>query len=428
MIKIFITQNPVYHNKVKWVLLIISQYTKIPYEFILEKAQSNISIGTSIENDIQIDIPFFQKIENGQTHWKQILPDGPIYKNESGETCILETIFYLVNCVQELNIDTAETDQWGRFKYTASLQYHYGIVEQNFVADLIDQLIERFPILTDGKGKPSHVSQVFLSHDIDLVHSGWKIESYLAAKKFDWKTLLKVIRDIVLRKPFYNNIDQVIELDKKYDFTSCFYWLAAYGKDTNGIMNADYSIDDLIKMSSQVAAQGFTNGIHKSSFPTTFCEEMNKFSSIIEHNRYHFLKFQTHKAWRMIEASGLKTDASLGFAEHIGFRNSYGLPFVPFDMENDRPFNFLEIPLHVMDVTLFQYMSLNEKETYNRLKSFRLKNKDNCVISILWHNNALAEYTLYESFQTYKYLLFVLEQEKIEYKLPIDLMNEYLPK
>ncbi|MBK6668110.1 MAG: hypothetical protein IPG48_18750 [Saprospiraceae bacterium] len=129
------------------------------------------------------------------------------------------------------------------------------------------------------------------------------------------------------------------------------------------------------------------------SFPTTFSEEMSKFPSEVAHNRYHFLKFETHKAWKEIESAGLKTDGSLGFAEHIGFRNSYGLPFVPYDMENDRPYTFLEIPLHVMDGTLTQYMGLESEEAFIRIKKFLKQNEHNSILSILWHNNEFTEYT-----------------------------------
>ncbi|MBK9744214.1 MAG: hypothetical protein IPO94_15250 [Saprospiraceae bacterium] len=202
-----------------------------------------------------------------------------------------------------------------------------------------------------------------------------------------------MVKDFALGKPFYNNIDQIIELDKKYGFTSIFYWLPMRGKDANGIMNADYGIAKLVKMCAKTDANGCVNGIHKSSFPTTFSEEMSKFPSEVAHNRYHFLKFETHKAWKEIVSAGLKTDGSLGFAEHIGFRNSYGLPFVPYDMENDRPYTFLEIPLHVMDGTLTQYMGLESEEAFIRIKKFLKQNEHNSILSILWHNNEFTEYT-----------------------------------
>ncbi len=403
MPSIFIEDNPLYHNKVKWVMQIISQYAHTTYEYVLDKNQSNISVGSSTAYDIKIDDSFFEKLKNERTKWKEILPDGPIYKNECGEESLLETIFYLVNCIQEMNPDPEDIDHYGRFKYSASLQFHYGIIEENFVGHLIDQLILQFPILSLDGNLPQVKSKFYISHDIDILLSGWKIEGYLALKQFKWGLLLKVIWDTIRRKPFYNNIDQVIELDKKNGITPCFYWLASHGKDPNGIMNADYTIEDLNIQCQKVKSHGFESGIHKSSFETTFHQEIAHFPFKVEHNRYHFLKFQTHSAWKEIEAAGLKTDASLGFAEHIGFRNSYGLPFVPFDVENDRPYSFVEIPLHVMDVTLMQYMGLNAETADKRLRMFTEKNKNQCILSVLWHNNSFSNYqkdlnTLFEGY------------------------------
>jgi hypothetical protein len=392
---------------------LMADYAQVKYLYDNESTDAAISIGAGKEFEIQVDPLFFKKITQEDHHWKKILPTTPIYTDDNGRKCFLETIFYLVNCIQEINPQKTDLDHWGRYKYTASLQHHYGIIEQNYVATLMDTLIEKYPSLAAGKGKPINASRAILSHDIDLLLTGWKVEAYLSWTRRDWKTLAKVVKDFALGKPFYNNIDQIIELDKKYGFTSIFYWLPMRGKDANGIMNADYGTDKLVKVCAKTEASGCVNGIHKSSFPTTFSEEMSKFPSEVAHNRYHFLKFETHKAWKEIESAGLKTDASLGFAEHIGFRNSYGLPFVPYDMENDRSYTFLEIPLHVMDVTLSQYLRLQPSAAIEKVESFIKNNSQNCILSFLWHNNVMNSYENKASQATYEKLLTYLSSKKI---------------
>jgi hypothetical protein len=405
MVKVFIQHDPLFFNKVKWVMNIIGQYARVTYHYVDQVVKSDISIGSEEIYDLKIDSNFFKRLEKGDTRWRSILPNGPLYQDENGNDCPIETIFYLVNCIQELNLEPSDLDQYGRFKYSASLQKHFGIVGQNFVGQLIDQLIDRFPVLNNGKGKPKFKSQFYLSHDIDILHSGWKIEAYLAAKKLDFKLFTRVLLDKLNGKPFYNNIEEIIQLESSNGIKSCYYFLPAKGKDKNGIMNADYSISDLNNLCKLVQKNGNEFGLHKSSFESSFSEEMSRFTHNVAHNRFHYLKFQTHKAWKEIEAAGLKTDASLGFAEHIGFRNSYGLPFVPFDMENDRPFSFVEIPLHVMDVTLNQYLKLNKTEAFHKIKDFISKNKQNSVIAFLWHNNELTDFINIESKNIYLELL-----------------------
>ena len=58
--------------------------------------------------------------------------------------------------------------------------------------------------------------------------------------------------------------------------------------------------------------------------------------------------------YREVEEAGLKLDTSLGFTEQWGFRNSYGLPFMPYDQERERVLKIVEAPLHVMDRTFYR--------------------------------------------------------------------------
>ena len=71
----------------------------------------------------------------------------------------------------------------------------------------------------------------------------------------------------------------------------------------------------------------------------------------------------------------LKVDCSLGFAETPGFRNSYGQPFLPYNLSEDRPYRFVEVPLNIMDGTFQRYMKVPVKETATRVIDFFEKNK-----------------------------------------------------
>jgi hypothetical protein len=56
-----------------------------------------------------------------------------------------------------------------------------------------------------------------------------------------------------------------------------------------------------------------------------------------------------------------------------------------------------------MDVTLIQYMGLNAETADKRLRMFTEKNKNQCILSVLWHNNSFSNYqkdlnTLFERY------------------------------
>ena len=70
-------------------------------------------------------------------------------------------------------------------------------------------------------------------------------------------------------------------------------------------------------------------------------------------SRQHWLRFDSHdKLFDAIERVGLLFDSSLGFSEAAGFRNGASFAFPPYDFAKERPCNFLEIPLVLMDGNL----------------------------------------------------------------------------
>lgn len=420
--KIYIEPNSLFYNKVKWVMTLVSQYAGLNYNFIHDKINADLRIGFSDVCEIRVDPIFFDKINQGHTSWREVLPDGPVYINRHGVPGWIETIFYYVNCIQELNLQSEDEDHWGRFRYDRSVQFQYGIIEKNLIGEIIEkELLSIFPVLGDINKAAKKDHRFFLSHDIDLIYSGWKVEGYLSVKNKNIPLLIRVLKDIILKKHFYNNIADILKKEKQHNITSFFYWIVNYGKDNHGILNADYTMEDVIQNSSLC----LYNGLHKSTFESSFKEEAKVAPFEVHHNRYHFLKFQTHKAWKAIEAAGLKTDASLGFAEHIGFRNSYGLPFTPFDMENDRPYGFVEIPLNVMDGTITQYMGIRQEDALNCIQNFIDDQSVPVLISILWHNNELTDYFYRGMNRVYWQIAEVIKKRGGRLIMPDEIFNQY---
>lgn len=121
-------------------------------------------------------------------------------------------------------------------------------------------------------------------------------------------------------------------------------------------MNADYSFKSkkLQRYYSIVKTGGFESGLHKSLRPDSINDELELMEKGIDSNRFHFLNFTLPEGYNQIERSEIKIDLSLGFTEEYGFRNNYGLPFIPYNLKEDRPFSFLEVPMHIMDRTFFR--------------------------------------------------------------------------
>jgi len=89
-----------------------------------------------------------------------------------------------------------------------------------------------------------------------------------------------------------------------------------------------------------------------------------------------------------ISRAGLLCDSTLGFSEQIGFRNGASFAFPPYDFENARPHQFLEIPLVLMDKGLHaasRSLRKNPQELADKVLAESRKYGWGGV-AVLWHD------------------------------------------
>ena len=80
----------------------------------------------------------------------------------------------------------------------------------------------------------------------------------------------------------------------------------------------------------------------------------------------------------------------MGFADREGFRCGTSHPFRPFDVEQDREIDVLEVPLIAMDATLRHYRKLTPEATRTRLLELAgACRRVGGTFTLLWHNSSL---------------------------------------
>ena len=235
---------------------------------------------------------------------------------------------------------------------------------------------------------------------------------------------MTLIFNEILRKPHWRNIDKIIKINSEYDIRSTFFWLVNKGLGESKIKNADYSIRKEQKLLNLTERHGFVNGLHKSSTQQNFNDEIQKGNLSTTFNRYHFLKFLPHKDWHKISDSVITFDASLGFAERYGFRNSYGKAFQPYNLSENKPYNFVEAPLIFMDGTFHKYMLINPEKTGDTIIDFFEQNKKNCLFSLLWHNTYFTQYKYSPFLKEYKKILFYIYENNIGCLTPQEIIDK----
>ena len=408
--KIYIEPNKNFSAPLNYIIQLIKHHKNLALTIIPNRDSADLIISNNEEASYPIAFHFYDDLEKGIYNHSSYFKEDCLIRTGNNEIDYLSTIFYMINAVQEY--ESKEVDKFERFPFEKSYQFRFDNIEENLVETYIAKFCQQI-----GIHKSENVrSRIFISHDIDAVYGSLKHDSFWALKKGRIDLMFKIMLENVIQKPHWLNIDKIINITSEYDFQSTFFWIATQGKDHLNIHNSDYDINDpkiqaAIKLSSQ---KGFDNGIHKSTLNYNFKEEMEMLPMNIQANRYHFLKFKLPQAWQAIEEAGLSIDASLGFAARMGFRNSYGLPFQPYNFETKKAFNFIELPLQIMDGSLSVYMKLPKEKIADRIINFIEKNNTNCVLSLLWHNTEFTDYQFNGYLEIYKKILLYFHENNFK--------------
>lgn len=418
---IYIRQGEVYSKPIEYLFNLLGKNKSKEFIFCKEKSDGEIIADHEHANSIPISAEFYKNVLIKRIFdWKFHFKIQPLIQSSDGRTDHLATAFYMLNCFQEYNLTSDKSDNIGRFKYVFSYQNKFGCVEENLVQKHFDSFCRETLPLAHLATK-NKKTKVFLSHDIDTIYGSFIEDGFWAIKHGRLDIILKLISEAVMLKPGWINMDKIVKIHSEYELKSTFFWLVNKGKGVDNIKNADYSAKKIKHIISKIES----NGLHKSCSKDSFNEELAKLPVPTKLNRYHFLRFQVPMAWNDIEKSDIKFDASLGFAERYGFRNNYGTPFRPYNINESKPYNFIEVPLNLMDGTFHRSMKIPKKKTAELIIQFFEKNKENCILSLLWHNTYFTNYKYNGYLDEYKKILSYFYEVKLPSITPKEILDEY---
>jgi len=401
-------------QEIEFLLKTWAKNTNTSIEFVTND-QHAVTVGRDASAILTLSKNFASTTLNNNS-----LNSHSFLEDNAGKADFLATAFYMLNSCQEYNDNNP--DELGRFRFKSSYQFQFNNASQNIVQQCFDEISKVCNVPPRNEK-----TRFFLTHDIDSVNGAIIEDGFNVLKKGRIDLFLKMLFHVAIQKPDWLNMDKIMALESEYDCKSVFYWLVNQGRINKREANADYAFSSTaIQEAFQlVEANGFENGIHKSISPETLTDETQKFGKLPVGNRYHYLKFNLPDMYNRVEQAKLKLDASLGFAEAPGFRNSYGLPFNPFNMEKQEAFSFVEVPLHVMDRTFFQYKRCNVQDAEKEIIDFFEKNRKNCVLSVLWHNNFFTDYKFKGYLDLYKKILGYIKENDFKTITQEEIIHHY---
>lgn len=239
---------------------------------------------------------------------------------------------------------------------------------------------------------------ICLTHDIDTVYKpfhskGFEILS--ALKNGDFTRAGHIVPQLRSKKYPEWNFNEITALEESYGARSSFYFLAL----EEGDRDYAYEIEDLEQEMCTLLDGGWEIGLHGGCEAYRDLEQLQRekrrleriLNQTVSGYRNHFLKFRVPDTWELLERAGFRYDTTLGYPDCVGFRNGMCHPFRPFNINTNREMEIVEIPLAIMDQTMFFYMQLNMEQAWTQTERLLdTVRQHNGVITILWHNTLMS--------------------------------------
>lgn len=267
-------------------------------------------------------------------------------------------------------------DEYGRFPSRAS---RFGSPQQPTVSEFLVKrgLRVRFP--------EEHKFALCLTHDVDLLkpHSCRNFGIPRPVKR----GLMRLSRKFETAW----NFKRVLDLEESLGARSTFFLMAMDSSE----QDFNYRLEDMSGEIGMILDRGWEIGLHgghrASTDAAALRAEKARLEGVLGRKavgcRNHYLKMRIPSTWRIQSEAGFEYDSTLGYADTIGFRNGMCHPFTPYDLSAEEPIDIVEIPLAVMDGSLFDHMRLDPAQAWDAVRGL-VDRVLACqgILTILWHN------------------------------------------
>ncbi len=330
---------------------------------------------------------------------------------------IFGSVFFMLSRYEETI--ARQKDQYDRFSAKSSIAYQESFLERAIVNEYIDILWIFLCYFSSTLERKKHKYEIAVSADVDEPYS------------YSTKSIPNLIRrlggDIIKRRslhaikgtldnyfkakkgnyesdPFFPYFKWMMDINESLGNKMAFYFLVKNRSKIDGYYTLEEPvIRNLIR---EIISRGHEIGLH-SSFDSyldkqkiidevTITKRLLKDNGLLDDylgSRQHYLRWKNPETPRNLNLAKVNYDASVGFADYIGFRSGTCYQYSFFDVKKLLPMDLIIRPLVFMDVSLSGYMGLD----YDDKALVKVEYlKDTCrfhngTFTVLWHNSQLYE-------------------------------------
>jgi hypothetical protein len=344
---------------------------------------------------------------------------GPLFfqANEDQIDCSVDLLTSIVLTLARFEETiSGPRDEHGRFSVYSSIAWRDKYFRRPIVDEYGLAFGEALAVLLPGWKAQKRSLQVNIGHDVDEIGSPFSFRTAVAHTVRRGRPIATA-RDFAasftgIETAYQRFLRQLVKIGKDHGFRPATYWKAgAPGPHDTGY---DPRSRNIHKLMSSFRDAELELGIHLSydSFDSMsrFQIEVSALRDLLGQSklggRQDFLRWNP-QTWVLWDSMDLAYDASVGYADQIGFRAGTCFPYRPWLLSESREANLLEVPLLAMDSALFGYMKLGPDQATTQL----LDCVERCrtvggVFTTVWHNTTMMRPAFIE---TYRKLLRELQ-------------------
>jgi hypothetical protein len=265
---------------------------------------------------------------------------------------------------------------------------------------------------------------LFLSHDIDQIHDREFFRvladvNHIRRRLVNgergnvWLAGRRVARSLFWPKRAEKDFQTLLELEARHGFRSTFFLLhdKYWARHGSRYSFQCREIHEIVRMILTAGGElGVHGGYHRFNNPALYHESLEAVEAEFGVRpcgiRNHLLRFSYPDTWRAQAAAGFEYDATYSLPHELGPRGGWPFPFHACDPRTGEFLDLIELPMTVMDATLFRHFRLNGSDALEAAwHAIESVIEVGGMVSLLWHNNYFNEPEYAEWQEVYEEIL-----------------------
>lgn len=341
---------------------------------------------------------------------------------------IFAASFYLITRYEEYL--PYPSDEYGRYAHTNSLAYKENFLQLPLVnlwlkeletALLQKELKDKSVRANIQSFKLFHSTFTFIpTYDIDIAFS------YLHQPI--WKNVLGFYRDLLKgdldkvveranvysgrQKDPFDEFDWLDNLHQQYHLQPVYFFLTILkrGVYDKNIAASSKALQQLYRNLSLKYATGLHPSWQSGTEEWLLQQEIETLQKIIQRpvqlSRNHYLRFTLPHTYRRLIQAGISEDYSMAYGSINGFRASYALPYLWYDLDKESTTNLMIHPFCFMEASAFFEQKYSAEQAAEEIQYYHdIVKSVNGEFITLFHNHFITQQpqwlpwrNMYESF------------------------------